>query len=97
MLAETVNPGLSGNLRVYLGFVELPSQVSGKLCTKKEALGIVCKPPLPDCEVNSNANWFKKIKKTQATFQEGMATLRQIILDCLGSCLAWDGPSNYDV
>lgn len=74
MLANTVYPGLSGT-SVYWDFVELPSQILENWCYEKEALELFAVhyetgEPIP-------MEYVKKIKES-ATFQEGLATLRQI-------------------
>lgn len=74
MLANTVYPGLSGT-SVYWDFVELPSQIMENWCYEKEALELFAVhyetgEPIP-------MEYIKKIKES-ATFQEGLATLRQI-------------------
>ena len=74
MLANTVYPGLSGT-SVYWDFVELPSQIMENWCYEREALELFAVhyetgEPIP-------MEYIKKIKES-ATFQEGLATLRQI-------------------
>lgn len=74
MLADTVYPGLSGT-SVYWDFVELPSQIMENWCYEREALELFAVhyetgEPIP-------MEYIKKIKES-ATFQEGLATLRQI-------------------
>lgn len=74
MLANTVYPGLSGT-SVHWDFVELPSQILENWCYEKEALELFAVhyetgEPIP-------MEYVKKIKES-ATFQEGLATLRQI-------------------
>lgn len=74
MLANTVYPGLSGT-SVYWDFVELPSQILENWCYEKEALELFAThyktgEPIP-------MEYITKIKES-ATFQEGMATLRQL-------------------
>ncbi|GGW24009.1 M3 family metallopeptidase [Arenibacter certesii] len=74
MLANTTYPGLSGT-SVYWDFVELPSQVMENWCYEKEALELFAThyktgEPIP-------MDYVTKIKES-ATFQEGMATLRQL-------------------
>ena len=74
MLANTTYPSLSGT-SVYWDFVELPSQVLENWCYEKEALELFAihyeTGELIPMEL------VQKIKDS-ATFQEGMATLRQI-------------------
>ncbi|MBT8186722.1 MAG: M3 family metallopeptidase [Croceitalea sp.] len=90
MLADTVYPGLSGT-SVYWDFVELPSQIMENWCYEKEALELFAHhfengETIP-------MDLIKKIKDS-ATFQEGMATLRQLSFARLD--MQWHGqdPSN---
>lgn len=74
MLANTVYPGLSGT-SVYWDFVELPSQIMENWCYEKEALELFAThyktgEPIP-------MEFVTKIKES-ASFQEGMATMRQL-------------------
>ncbi|HMB62080.1 MAG TPA: M3 family metallopeptidase, partial [Eudoraea sp.] len=74
MLADTTYPSLSGT-SVYWDFVELPSQVMENWCYEKEALELFARhyktgAPIP-------MDLLLKIKDS-ATFQEGIATLRQL-------------------
>ncbi len=92
MLANTVYPSLSGT-SVYWDFVELPSQVMENWCYEKEALQLFAVhyktgEPIP-------MHLVKKIKGS-ATFQEGMATLRQLSFGLLD--MSWHGadPSNIN-
>lgn len=85
MLADTVYPSLSGT-NVYWDFVELPSQIMENWCYEKEALELFAKhyktgEVLP-------MDLIEKIKES-ASFQEGMATLRQISFGLLD--MAWHG------
>ncbi len=90
MLANTTYPSLSGT-SVYWDFVELPSQVMENWCYEKEALELFAHHyetgELIPMEL------VKKIKES-ATFQEGMATVRQLSFGLLD--MAWHGknPSN---
>ncbi|MEZ4811557.1 MAG: M3 family metallopeptidase [Allomuricauda sp.] len=85
MLANTTYPGLSGT-SVYWDFVELPSQVMENWCYEKEALELFAfhyeTGELIPMEL------VEKIKES-ATFQEGMATLRQLSFGFLD--MAWHG------
>ena len=92
MLADTKYPGLSGT-SVYWDFVELPSQIMENWCYEKEALALFAThyetgEPIP-------MDLVKKIKES-ATFQEGMATLRQLSFGKLD--MAWHGqnPSSIE-
>ncbi|MEO1012342.1 MAG: M3 family metallopeptidase [Bacteroidota bacterium] len=85
MLANTTYPSLSGT-SVYWDFVELPSQVMENWCYEKEALALFAThyetgEPIP-------MELVRKIKDS-ATFQEGMATLRQLSFGLLD--MAWHG------
>ncbi len=85
MLANTTYPSLSGT-SVYWDFVELPSQVLENWCYEKEALELFAHHyetgELIPMEL------VEKIKAS-ATFQEGMATLRQLSFGLLD--MAWHG------
>lgn len=90
MLANTTYPSLSGT-SVYWDFVELPSQIMENWCYEPEALALFAYhyqtgEMIPMELVN-------KIKES-ASFQEGMATLRQLSFGLLD--LGWHGqdPSN---
>ena len=74
ILANTIYPSLSGT-SVYWDFVELPSQILENWCYEKEALEVFARhyeteEPIP-------MSFVESIKKS-ATFQEGMATMRQL-------------------
>ena len=85
MLANTTYPSLSGT-SVYWDFVELPSQVMENWCYEKEALELFAfhyeSGEIIPMEL------VEKIKES-ATFQEGMATLRQLSFGFLD--MAWHG------
>ncbi len=90
MLANTTYPSLSGT-SVFWDFVELPSQVMENWCYEKEALELFAShyetgEPIP-------MELVRKIKES-ATFQEGMATLRQLSFGLLD--MSWHGadPAN---
>ena len=74
MLADTVYPSLSGT-SVYWDFVELPSQVMENWCYEPEALELFAHH-YQTGEVIP-IEYIEKIKES-ASFQEGMATLRQL-------------------
>ncbi|MFT7350583.1 MAG: oligopeptidase A [Flavobacterium sp.] len=74
MLANTVYPSLSGT-SVYWDFVELPSQVMENWCYEPEALALFAKH-YETGEIIPQ-EYVEKIKES-ASFQEGMATMRQI-------------------
>lgn len=92
MLANTTYPSLSGT-SVYWDFVELPSQIMENWCYEKEALELFAHHyetgELIPMEL------VEKIKES-ATFQEGMATVRQLSFGFLD--MAWHGndPSNIN-
>ncbi len=85
MLANTTYPSLSGT-SVYWDFVELPSQIMENWCYEKEALELFAHHyetgELIPMEL------VEKIKDS-ATFQEGMATVRQLSFGFLD--MAWHG------
>lgn len=85
MLANTTYPSLSGT-SVYWDFVELPSQIMENWCYEPEALDLFAKhyktsEPIPK-------ELIQKLKDS-ASFQEGMATLRQLSFGLLD--MAWHG------
>jgi peptidyl-dipeptidase Dcp len=85
MLANTVYPTLSGT-SVYWDFVELPSQVLENWCYEKEALELFAK----HYEMGEliPMEYIDKIKES-ASFQEGMATIRQLSFGMLD--MGWHG------
>ena len=85
MLADTEYPGLSGT-SVYWDFVELPSQLLENWCYEKEALELFAFHHQSGEIIPMEL--IDKIKAT-ATFQEGMATLRQLSFGMLD--MAWHG------
>lgn len=85
MLANTVYPGLSGT-SVYWDFVELPSQIMENWCYEKEALELFATHYQTGEVIPMEL--VQKIKDS-ATFQEGMATLRQISFGLLD--MSWHG------
>ncbi|WP_026714672.1 M3 family metallopeptidase [Flavobacterium daejeonense] len=90
MLANTTYPSLSGT-SVYWDFVELPSQVMENWCYEPEALALFA-THYQTGEVIPQ-EYVEKIKES-ASFQEGMATLRQLSFGLLD--MAWHGqdPTN---
>lgn len=74
MLADTVYPTLSGTI-VYWDFVELPSQIMENWCYEPEALKLFAHH-YETGEVIP-MEYITKIKDS-ASFQEGIATMRQI-------------------
>ena len=91
MLANTNYPSLSGT-SVYWDFVELPSQIMENWCYEKEALSLFAHHyetgELIPMEL------VEKIKAS-ATFQQGMATMRQLGFALLD--MAWHGNSPSDI
>ncbi len=85
MLANTIYPSLSGT-SVYWDFVELPSQVMENWCYEKEALELFAKHYETGEVIPMEL--IQKIKDS-ATFQEGMATLRQLSFGLLD--MSWHG------
>lgn len=74
MLANTVYPNLSGT-SVYWDFVELPSQIFENWCYEPEALALFAHHYQTGEVIPQE--FITKIKES-ASFQEGMATLRQL-------------------
>ncbi|WP_164110662.1 MULTISPECIES: M3 family metallopeptidase [Sphingobacterium] len=85
MLADTTYPSLSGT-SVYWDFVELPSQIMENWCYEKEALALFAKHY--ETGENIPMELVEKIKES-ASFQEGMATVRQISFGLLD--IGWHG------
>jgi len=90
MLANTTYPSLSGT-HVYWDFVELPSQIMENWCFEKEALSLFA----THYETGEliPMEYITKIKES-ASFQEGMATLRQLSFGLLD--MSWHGVANLD-
>lgn len=74
MLANTTYPSLSGT-SVYWDFVELPSQIMENWCYEPEALALFAR----HYETNQviPQEYIDRIRES-ASFQEGMATMRQL-------------------
>lgn len=89
MLANTVYPSLSGT-SVYWDFVELPSQVMENWCYEPEALAIFAQH-YETGEVIPQ-EYVEKIKES-ASFQEGMATLRQLSFGLLDMAFHSNDPT----
>ncbi|NHF58276.1 M3 family metallopeptidase [Flavobacteriaceae bacterium TP-CH-4] len=85
MLANTIYPSLSGT-SVYWDFVELPSQIMENWCYEREALELFAEHYETGEIIPMEL--IQKIKDS-ATFQEGMATLRQLSFGLLD--MAWHG------
>lgn len=91
MLANTTYPSLSGT-SVSWDFVELPSQIMENWCYEKEALSLFAKHYKDQSLIPMEL--VKKIKD-QATFLEGMATLRQLSFGLLD--MAWHSSSPDEI
>jgi len=91
MLANTTFPSLSGT-SVYWDFVELPSQVLENWCYEKEALELFAHHYETGEVIPMEL--VQKIKES-ATFQEGMATLRQLSFGLLD--MAWHGQNPSEI
>jgi peptidyl-dipeptidase Dcp len=89
MLAKTVYPSLSGT-SVYWDFVELPSQVMENWCYEPEALALFAKH-YETGEIIPQ-DYVEKIKES-ASFQEGMATLRQLSFGLLDMAFHSNNPT----
>ena len=90
ILANTTYPSLSGT-SVYWDFVELPSQIMENWCYESEALALFAYHYQTDEMIPMEL--VQKIKES-ASFQEGMATMRQLSFGLLD--MGWHGqdPSN---
>jgi peptidyl-dipeptidase Dcp len=89
MLANTTYPSLSGT-SVYWDFVELPSQVMENWCYEPEALALFAKHYQTGEIIPQE--YVEKIKES-ASFQEGMATLRQISFGLLDMAFHSNNPT----
>ena len=89
MLANTVYPSLSGT-SVYWDFVELPSQVMENWCYEPEALALFAKHYETGKIIPQE--YVEKIKES-ASFQEGMATLRQLSFGLLDMAFHSNNPT----
>ena len=89
MLANTTYPSLSGT-SVYWDFVELPSQVMENWCYEPEALALFA-THYQTGEVIPQ-EYVEKIKES-ASFQEGMATLRQLSFGLLDMAFHSNNPT----
>jgi len=89
MLANTIYPSLSGT-SVYWDFVELPSQVMENWCYEPEALALFAKH-YETGEIIPQ-EYVDKIKES-ASFQEGMATLRQLSFGILDMAFHSNNPN----
>ena len=91
MLANTHYPSLSGT-SVSWDFVELPSQLMENWCYEEEALALFAKHYENQSDIPMEM--VQKIKD-QATFLEGMATLRQLSFGMLD--MAWHSTAAPDL
>src|SRR5690554_1244817 len=91
MLANTQYPSLSGT-SVYWDFVELPSQILENWCYEKETLELFATHYKTGEMIPME--YVEKIKES-ATFQEGMATLRQLSFGLLD--MAWHGQDPSEI
>ena len=89
MLANTIYPSLSGT-SVFWDFVELPSQVMENWCYEPEALALFAKHYQTGEVIPQE--YVEKIKES-ASFQEGMATLRQLSFGLLDMAFHSNDPS----
>ncbi len=85
MLADTVYPNLSGT-SVYWDFVELPSQIFENWCYEPEALALFARHYQTGEVIPTE--FIEKIKES-ASFQEGLATMRQLSFGLLD--MGWHG------
>jgi len=92
MLANTIYPSLSGT-SVYWDFVELPSQVMENWCYEPEALALFAKHFETGKIIPQE--YVEKIKES-ASFQEGMATLRQLSFGLLDMAFHSNNPSEIN-
>ncbi|SMG30735.1 M3 family metallopeptidase [Sphingobacterium psychroaquaticum] len=85
MLANTTYPNLSGT-SVFWDFVELPSQIMENWCYEQECLALFAKHY--ESQESIPMELITKIKES-ASFQEGMATMRQLSFGLLD--MGWHG------
>ena len=90
MLANTIYPSLSGT-SVYWDFVELPSQIMENWCYEPEALALFAYHYQTGEMIPMEL--VHKIKES-ASFQEGMATMRQLSFGLLDMGWHAQNPSN---
>jgi Zn-dependent oligopeptidase len=89
MLANTVYPSLSGT-SVFWDFVELPSQVMENWCYEPEALALFAKHYKTEEVIPQE--YVEKIKES-ASFQEGIATMRQLSFGLLDMAFHSNDPT----
>ena len=92
MLADTTYPSLSGT-SVFWDFVELPSQIMENWCYEPEALELFAS----HYETGETIphHFIEKIKES-ASFQEGIATMRQISFGLLDMAYHAQDPSQIE-
>jgi Zn-dependent oligopeptidase len=90
MLANTTYPSLSGT-SVFWDFVELPSQIMENWCYQPEALAIFARHYQTNEVIPQK--FVEKIKQS-ASFQEGMATMRQISFGLLDMAFHSQNPND---
>lgn len=91
MLANTTYPTLSGT-SVFWDFVELPSQIMENWCYERESLELFARHYQTDEVIPMEL--ISKIKES-SSFQEGMATLRQLSFGQLD--MGWHGADPTDI
>ena len=89
ILANTTYPSLSGT-SVFWDFVELPSQIMENWCYEPEALALFAKHYQTGEIIPQE--FVQKIKES-ASFQEGMATLRQVSFGLLDMAFHGSDPT----
>lgn len=89
ILANTTYPSLSGT-SVFWDFVELPSQIMENWCYEPEALALFAKH-YQTGEIIAQ-DYIQKIKES-ASFQEGLATIRQISFGLLDMAFHGGNPT----
>lgn len=89
MLANTTYPSLSGT-SVFWDFVELPSQIFENWCYEPEALALFAKHYKTGEIIPQD--YISKIKAS-ASFQEGIATMRQISFGMLDMAFHANNPT----
>jgi peptidyl-dipeptidase Dcp len=89
MLANTTYPSLSGT-SVYWDFVELPSQILENWCYEPEALALFARHYQTNEVIPQD--YIRKIKES-ASFQEGIATMRQLSFGLLDMAFHANDPS----
>ncbi|MNE09510.1 Oligopeptidase A [compost metagenome] len=91
MLADTVYPSLSGT-SVFWDFVELPSQIFENWCYEPEALALFANHYQTGELIPTE--YIQKIKES-ASFQEGLATMRQLSFGLLD--MGWHGQDPTEI